>query len=298
MLGPPSQNSTANAVAISGSDVFVGGVVYDSTFNSQAVLWKNGVAQTLTSLPRYGSVTGLAVSGADVYAVGSSTDSTNGYATVWKNGVATQLPSKGLIGPDGKISSYGGFGRAILVDGSDVYVVGNDLVNINTSHANATGGVAALWKNGVETLLGGTYFSDAYGLALAGTDLYVTGNASLTAGSSTQSAVYWKNGGLVKLADTSSNGNAILVSGNDVYVGGVTGFETSQSKATLWKNAIPSDLSAGSQRSGVNSLAMLRGDVYAAGALSTTGANYWVNGNPVVVGPAGSGWNAITFVTH
>lgn len=300
-LGPSDQVSEASSIAVSGSDVFVGGAIYDSTFKPQAVLWKNGVAQALTAPPMYGFVNAVAVSGSDVYAVGSTNDGVNTRATLWTNGVASTLPSKGLLSPNGSVLFYNSGASALVLQGTDVFIVGADYVNLKTAaNVTASGAVPALWKNGAETLLGGaTYAGAASAVCLAGTDLYIAGNSVQGSGNSaTTAAVYWENGNLVNLADTAANADAIVVSGNDVYVGGQLGYGTGQTKATLWKNGTLQDLSGGKTRSELNSLQLLNGDVYAAGLLVDTGASYWRNGSPVVVGPVGSDWLAITFLVH
>jgi hypothetical protein len=86
-------NSEANSVFVSGSDVYVAGRDADNTGTFVATLWKNGVAQKLSDAK--GSGESVFVSDNDVYVAGWSEEAESGTpyspksrATVWKNGVA------------------------------------------------------------------------------------------------------------------------------------------------------------------------------------------------------------------
>jgi hypothetical protein len=105
-------NDSANAVTVSGSDVYVAGAS-----NGAAVLWKNGAPVPLADGTRANAV---AVSGSDVYVAGSRGDD----AVLWKNGVATLLAG-------------GTSANAVALSGNDVYVAG------------ASPKAAMVWKNGV-----------------------------------------------------------------------------------------------------------------------------------------------------
>jgi hypothetical protein len=102
---------TANAITVSGGDVYVAGGGLTSGGSSTAANWENG---TPTTLPMPSDIedasatsyaVGVAVSGSDVYAVGSLLDSMAGVdetAAYWVNGgEATLLPM-----PSGTAESY------------------------------------------------------------------------------------------------------------------------------------------------------------------------------------------------
>jgi hypothetical protein len=83
--------STANAVFVSGSNVYIAGWQNIGNY-SRAILWKNGVAESLTSGNTASVATSVFVYGNDVYVAGY-TWVVGGYdiATYWKNGVPVKL---------------------------------------------------------------------------------------------------------------------------------------------------------------------------------------------------------------
>jgi hypothetical protein len=127
------QDNTTTGIApytmdVSGSDIYIFGEK-----NSQPVYWKNGVVTQLPDSINFGGgfefsnpAHSFAVSGNDVYIAGS----VNSKALYWKNGVVNFLTN-------------GRFAYCIAVSGSDIYIGGTD-----------NNGNAALWKNGVEQILG------------------------------------------------------------------------------------------------------------------------------------------------
>ena len=126
---PAGTNSNAASVFVSGSDVYVAGVV-----NNVATLWKNGVATSLSE--GASSSTSVFVSGSDVYVAGE----VDNVATLWKNGAPASLPAGAYAHP-----------KSVFVSGSDVYICG----------PNGFG--AVLWKNGVATALtDATYASSVF----------------------------------------------------------------------------------------------------------------------------------------
>lgn len=138
------QPSNANALAIVGSDVYVAGGIASSP-----VYWKNGVS-TLLYIPQDNlqilgiAVTGLAVSGNDVYVSGFTTDSNGSNAVVWKNGEAFALSST---------NSVNDITTGIAVSGGNVCVSGDLYVT------------AGYWYNGVAIQLTSVYGS-AQGVTL------------------------------------------------------------------------------------------------------------------------------------
>lgn len=100
MLGEQTVNGlptfplgTASSICLSGSDVYIGGTVYQNNTNS-ACFWKNN--GTTTFLPRQGDYAegnSISVSGSDVYMAGTDyTSNPETYkACYWKNGAETTL---------------------------------------------------------------------------------------------------------------------------------------------------------------------------------------------------------------
>lgn len=138
------QPSGANALTIVGSDVYVAGGI-----SSSPVYWKNGVATHLfipqDNLQILGiSVTGIAVSGYDVYVSGFTNDSGGDNAVIWKNGEAFTLSST---------NSVNNVTTGIAVSGDNVYVSGDLYVT------------AGYWRNGAAIQLPSVYGS-AQGITL------------------------------------------------------------------------------------------------------------------------------------
>jgi hypothetical protein len=287
-------SAQANAIAVSGSDVYVAGYEENSTSRA-AVYWLNNGAAT--TLPSGTQANAIAVSGNNVYVAGYEENSAgNGQtAVLWVNGTATTLsPPSGMAYSDA---------NAIAVSGSNVYVAGVAWNN-NSDYS------AALWVNGAATLLPipngltGEYY--AYGITVSGGQVYVSGHTDSSA--NLDSAVSWvNNGAATTLAippnDTVGNYDAvgIAVSGSDVYVAGSgTNGTTFVTNAAYWVNGtptslpMPSNISMNASSSAVG-IAVSGGDVYAVGSLlgTTTDvgqtAAYWVNGGEATLLPMPSG---------
>jgi len=132
----------------------------------------------------------------------------------------------------------------------------------------------------------------SYGAAIcvAGNDVYVAG------GLGRKTAVYWKNGQLVKLASTSVgsvDASAITVAGDDVYVGG-SGEKTASyssrnlEQARYWKNGqevlLPQPLGDNGyeEETTVVSMKVVGDDLYIIGRIAYGyGPVYWKNGQLV-----------------
>jgi hypothetical protein len=271
---PGSVKSWTNAISVHGTDVYVAGNIISTNSNTiQAMVWKNGVATLLTSVPSGGEARAIAISGNDVYIAGYSRDANNHpVATYWKNGVKT------VIGEEDSEAS------AIAVQGSDVYMAGNMFVYDSPNSGNQW---AAIWKNGVITLLNSNNSFNATGIALNGSDIYVSGNI-----------VYWKNSIETKLSDSSKDVNitSMVVNGSDIYLGGTTTTRlSSASMATYWKNGVPA-IPSEPGFINVSGIAVNGQDIYLAGVMDHA-ATLWKNGKPVQLSPNSSA-SSVTLVSR
>lgn len=283
-------SSEADAIALSGSDVYVAGTASNSA-NRTAVYWLNGgPAITLPSSMTISQTNAIAVSGGNVCIVGfESNGPGGGSAVLWVNGAHTTLTP-----PAGK--AYAG-AAAIAVSGGNVYVAG---IAFNTNEDES----AVLWVNGVPTILPappgliGDYFAN--GLAVAGGNIYVSGTTIPNSGGTT--ALFWQNGGAamtlpIPPGDSAQNygAGAVAVLGSDVYVagGGVSG-ATGNSTAAYWLNGTGTSLplptnpigSAGTSFTG--GIGFSGSDVYVVGSWGPY-ATYWVNGGAGTLLPMPSG---------
>jgi len=254
------------AMAVAGPDVYLAGMVgYDFSKGVPSkpasgrylqgylpVLWKNGIPQTLPAKPlispladtleQYACyVSGLYISGNDVYVAGGNLDDTKGdpstylFAGYWKNGVYVNL-STGLVDSNAVYIDRHPQTSGIFVSGNDVYVAGYG--------TGETFPQALYWKNGVVHKIGPVGLTNSAALCIyaSGDDVYVGGHIyenGITYGT------VWKNGVETRLAN-SGHGcavSSILVSGGDVYVTG-TDFDATTAYATYWKNGVPVHLAA------------------------------------------------------
>jgi len=262
----------------------------------QGAYWTNDSLHLAPGITQY---TGVAFANSNLYLLDDI-----GY---WINGSYTALPY--VINT---------FTKSIVVNGSDIYIVGNN----STSNSTATA-AAIYWKNGQEVDLTQNIsnVTNAFttSLFVAGTDVYTAGYLGVNYGNG--QGVYWKNDSLVYLPDcyipvaigvagntvyvagqslthgiaywvngqeTLLSGipayvNAMAVSGNDVYIAGYTAYGPNQ--ACYWKNGQLDTLTDGSSATGI---AVSGNDVYVCGNGGSNDAVYWKNGVIHILGNGGA----------
>ena len=229
--GPGAVPYTFNAIALSGTDVYLAGTLAISSFNKSALLWKNGVPGALGS-GFSATVNSVFVQGVDIYAAGDD----GGGAKYWKNGVVYGLGS----------SSGKAYANAIAVTpAGEILVAGTVLQNGGVQ-------VATLWKNGVPVPLSdGVTPAFASTLAFSGTDIYVAG---VYFNNERYAATLWKNGTGTALpcGQAGSQARAICADGQDVYVAGTDG-----NQAVYWKNGAEVVLTTGQDLSVATSICVL-----------------------------------------
>lgn len=220
--GSKTQLSTnvgiATSVFVNGNDVFVSGTEDVYTSKPVAVFWKNGIKTQLSS-KKSGS-SSVFVNSSGVYIVGTDDDR----ACLWKDGTKIVLNA-----------GVNSVAYDIAMLGSDYYIIGFDMIsnktypmmwknstittqlgtvdwghanNIEISNSNiyVTGsdGGPCYWKNGLKTQLTNTSNTNAAGISIFGTDIYVSGQEN-------DKACYWKNGTSVSLSGLSSVATSIIV---------------------------------------------------------------------------------------
>jgi uncharacterized protein (TIGR03437 family) len=263
------------AMVGSGPDLYIAGPASSNT----PTYWKNSTAVQLSAQTGY--TFSICLSGPDIYCLGNI----GGSYYVWKNGVQSKLSTTSLanIGGTGT-SSY--LGNAIAVDNGNVYVAGSQ------QFSNTTISKATYWKNGTPIdLTDGITSGSAWATAvyISGVDVYVAGFEAITAsngGIINKAPRLWKNGVSVPLA-TPGNSlfnsiSCILVSGNNVYVGGQY-----NGAAAVWKNGVMINVPSYALAEQISSMFLYNNtDLYITGASSASGNNcYWKNGNFVEMDP-------------
>ncbi len=215
--------STADAIAISGDDVYIAGIV-----GGKPTLWKNGVATTISTSS--GEIFSIYIDGNDVYLAGTSYEQSNisaRTAVLWKNGQPVKL--------DLSAAGLGSEARKVYVKGNDVYVAG--IVRNTTTYL-----AAAVWKNGVPTILfegGSTTGCDATDVAVNGNDIYVAGYVG-------NKVTLWKNGVAETMpyqTTTSVQRNILLgFNGSDIYL--TAGYDNANPfNQIFWQNGTAYQLS-------------------------------------------------------
>jgi hypothetical protein len=295
-----------------GKVYIVGSYLTDSKSKlSRACYWKDGTRIDLPVTGTSSEATAIAISGTDVYIIGSYRVG-SGYlstACYWKNGIRTDLP----------ITGTSSRAEDIVISGTDVYIAGTygsgacywkNGIRTDTplpeknkgSYAIAVSGTdvyitwdyssgACYWKNGVRTDLPvtGTH-NRVKTIAISGTDVYVTG-------SSDSGACYWKNGVRADLPGTGTSGiaEAIAISSTDVYISGSYGNDKNiPVTVCYWKNGNRTDLPGTKKKLSTTAIAVSGTDVYIAGEVSSSGACYWKNGNITELGDGSVSGIAVT----
>ncbi len=235
--GDGALNNSVYALAVSGSDLYVGGAFinaagipeadYIARWNGSAwsALGSNGAGNGALN----NAVWALAVSGSDLYVGGDFTNAAGiaeaDYVARWNGSAWSALGSNG----PGNGALNNGV-RALAVSGSDLYV-GGEFTN---AAGIAEADYVARWNGSAWSALGsngagnGALNSSVWALAVSGSDLYVGGDFTNAAGIPEADYVARWNGSAWSALGSNGAGNgalnntvyALAVSGSDLYVGG------------------------------------------------------------------------------
>jgi trimeric autotransporter adhesin len=279
-----------NAIAVSGNDVYVGGEFSQVNFGGTAVNATNIARWNGTSWLALGSggngvngeVNAITVSGNDVYVGGNFTQVAGGtvsanYIARWNGSMWFPLGSGGGNGMNSLVS-------AITVSGNDVYVGGNfTQVAGGTVSAN----YIARWNGITWFPLGSGGGNGVSGrvnaIAISGNDIYIGGNfTQANIGGTTIAAnrvARWSGSSWSALGSGNGNGvngfvDAIAISGNDIFVGGlftqanINGAPVTTTCFAQWNGSawlpVGSGNGNGTNRS-VQAFALLNRDIYMGG---------------------------------
>ena len=258
-------NDSVSAIAVSGSDVYVGG-----SFTSAGGVTANHIAKwdgsawSALGTGTSGFVETIVVSGSDVY-VGGSFTSAGGVAA---NHIAKWDGSAWSALGNGLGTATNTSVSAIAVSGSDVYVGGTF-----TSASGVAANCIARWDGSAWSALGTGTNTRVSAIAVSGSDVYVGGTFTSTGGVAANRIAKWDGSAWSALGTgTSSFVEAIAISGSDVYVGG---FFTSAGGAAAnriakWDGSAWSALGAGTNAY-VSVIVVSGNDVYVGGSFTSAG---------------------------
>lgn len=217
------------------ADVYVVGSQKNEHGIKVAMLWKNGIAFSLTNGSKNAIAYSVYVSYNDVYIAGYEENAKGiKVAKLWKNSVAYNLTDGGK----------NGVANSVYVYKNDVYVAGVD-------------DGATLWKNGISQKLG----------TLEAKSVYVSDNNVYVVGGQPKSyfSILWKNGIEKKITNQFDfvMANSVFVSDKKVFIAGSEGNDR-EKVAILWKNGEKYSFS-NSVISSALSVYVSNNDVYIAG---------------------------------
>lgn len=275
-----SSSPVVNAIAVSGNNVYVGGV-FTSAGGVPAkniAKWDGANWSALgsgVSGPNntQGEIRAIAVSGANVYVGGqfATAGGVTGNSIAKWDGVSWSALGSGIT--DGGSVQFVG---AIGISGSDVYVggffstAGGVAVN-NMARWNGAG-----WSDVGGGLTGGT--PSVFAIAVSGGDVYVGGTFNTAGAVSANNIAKWNGSSWTALGSGLSRVNAIAVSGSDVYAGGDQTFiGPTLHIVAKWNGSTWSALDGGVGGAISGIVPTLRGiavsgsDVYVGGRFTTAG---------------------------
>lgn len=271
--------SQVYALAVSGSDVYAGGLF--STAGGSAAnriaKWNSSVWSGL-GVGMNEHVRALAVSGNNVY-VGGAFSIVGGiavnYIARWDGGAWNALGT----GMNNWVS-------ALVVSSSNLYAGGS----FTTAGGNPANRIAK-WNGSVWSPLGVGVDSVVNALASSGSDLYAGGIFTTAGGSAANYVAKWDG---VEWSALGSGVNdqitALAMSGSDLYAGGnfTTAGGNAANRIAKWDGSAWTTLGTG-MNSAVLALAMSGSDVYAGGDFTLAGGSAASR----IAKWNGSGWNAL-----
>lgn len=251
-----TNDSVANGIFVTESDVYVAGVEDSNAGKWVAKYWLSGVPYALSDGTYDAVAYRILVEDGNIHVTGKEYDALdNSEGRYWRNGQVHCLTN-------------GDQAVGIACSGTNVLLCGSVF------------GWAVYWINDVLYPVTGV-MSSSYSLVLSDTNIYVAGNIDTNA---CRQAVYWENWVPRFLTDGSKDANAlaIAVSGEDIHV---VGYESNgiNDVAMYWKNGVANPLSDGSSNADARAIVVSGKDIYIIGNIyngSNNVAMLWKNGLP------------------
>lgn len=253
-------------IAVSGSDVYVGGQFTNAGGNPNAdyiARWDgstwNALGTGLTS-----NVIGMTISGSDLYVGGYFTNAGGNanadYIARWDgttwNSLGSGLNSQVL---------------AVAITGGNVYAGGY----FTDAGGNASADYIARWDGSSWNALGSGISNNVNDIVVSGSNVYVGGGFTNAGGIASADYVARWDGSSWNALGSGLNGvvQAVTVSGNNVYVGGdflFAGGNNNANRVAFWNGTSWNALGTG-VNSTVHSIATSGANVYIGGAFTNAG---------------------------
>ena len=281
-------NGSVKALAIMGSDLYVGGFFTNAGgVSANNIARWNGSSWSTLGAGVNGDVYALAVLGSDLYVGGYFTTAggvSANHIARW-NG-STWSP----LGSGTNFSVY-----ALAVSGSDLYVGGRFTTagGVSANHIARWNGTTNSWS-ALGTGIGGSSSPVVFALAVMGSDLYVGGYFTTAGGANTNSIARWNGASWYPLSlGVDDTVFALATNGSDLYVGGYfpTVGGVNINHIAKWNGSTWSPLGSGTNSS-VYALAVSGSDLYVGGRFTTAGgvsANHIARWNGSAWSPLGNG---------
>ena len=266
--GVPSFTSSADVLALSGTDLYVGGGFRDAggVPNTAYIAKWNGSSWSSLGPGLNASVYAMVVSGNDLYVAGNFTDAGGNanadYIAKW-NGTTWSALGPGL----------NNYVRELIANGSDIYVGGA----FTDAGGNTSADRIAKWDGTSWSALGAGFNNDVYALAFVGGDLYaggafydVGGNTSFDFLAKWDGAIWSPVGPTLNLYVYS-----MAVLGSDLYISGAftnAGGNANADNIAKWNGSVFTALGSGLNQ-GVSKVVAIGTDIYASGEFTDAGGN-------------------------
>jgi hypothetical protein len=260
-------------MAASGTNLLVGGRIFDRTFGPGVSRWDGGKWNKMgngISISDYGPyLFALAVKGTDVYAGGSIFYPSGGGVLRWDGsnwaGLGGGVWNVDCGGPGGCLDSLA---YALAVKGDVLYAGGRFEMAGDVSAHNLAKWDGTNWSAVDDQFFGPEAFG-VTALGVHGNDLY------LAIESATYSTMKWDGSNFVTLGITDGRVHTFAFSGNDVYIGGrfqsVNGIPASNVARWDGTNWFALGSGIGGTDGSVWSILIWKGDVIAGGLFETAG---------------------------